>query len=40
MRIGRGRGREANRGLQADFDLEEAHRALGDAAARIERLAA
>ncbi|MEN1926773.1 HigA family addiction module antitoxin [Luteimonas sp. MJ293] len=27
-------------GLQADFDLEEAHRALGDAASRIERLAA
>ena len=27
-------------GLQADFDLEEAHRALGDGVSRIERLAA
>ena len=27
-------------GLQADYDLEEAHRALGDAARRIQRLAA
>lgn len=27
-------------GLQADYDLEEAHRAMGDAASRIERLAA
>ena len=27
-------------GLQADYDLEEAHRVLGDVAARIERLAA
>lgn len=27
-------------GLQADYDLEEAHRVLGKAVARIERLAA
>lgn len=27
-------------GLQADHDLEEAHRALGDTASRMERLAA
>lgn len=27
-------------GLQADFDLEEAHRALGKAVERIERIAA
>ena len=27
-------------GLQADYDLEEVHRALGDATRRIERLAA
>lgn len=27
-------------GLQADFDLEEAHRTLGKAVARIERIAA
>ncbi|MGH8112256.1 MAG: HigA family addiction module antitoxin [Rhodanobacteraceae bacterium] len=27
-------------GLQADYDLEEAHRALGQKAARIKRLAA
>ncbi|MEO5622413.1 MAG: HigA family addiction module antitoxin [Dokdonella sp.] len=27
-------------GLQADFDLEEAHRALGNAVRNIERLAA
>jgi addiction module HigA family antidote len=27
-------------GLQADFDLEDAHRALGQAVARIERIAA
>lgn len=27
-------------GLQADFDLEEAHRTLGKAVARIERVAA
>ena len=27
-------------GLQADYDLEEAHRALGNKAAQIERLAA
>jgi addiction module HigA family antidote len=27
-------------GLQADFDLEEAHRALGKTVAQIERLAA
>ena len=27
-------------GLQADYDLEEAHRALGSKAARIERLTA
>jgi addiction module HigA family antidote len=27
-------------GLQADYDLEEAHRALGDLAGKIERLAA
>ena len=27
-------------GLQADYDLEEAHRALGKAVARIERIAA
>lgn len=27
-------------GLQADYDLEEAHRALGDVAHRIQRLAA
>ncbi|MEO5624527.1 MAG: HigA family addiction module antitoxin [Dokdonella sp.] len=27
-------------GLQADFDLEEAHRAIGSAVRRIERIAA
>ena len=27
-------------GLQADYDLEEAHRVLGKAVARIERIAA
>lgn len=27
-------------GLQADYDLEEAHRSLGDAVKRIERIAA
>lgn len=27
-------------GLQADYDLEEAHRALGDLSGKIERLAA
>lgn len=27
-------------GLQADYDLEQAHRALGDALVRIERIAA
>ena len=27
-------------GLQADYDLEEAHRTLGDAVGRIERIAA
>jgi antitoxin HigA-1 len=27
-------------GLQADYDLEQAHRALGDAVDRIERIAA
>jgi addiction module HigA family antidote len=27
-------------GLQADYDLEEAHRALGRTAGRIERIAA
>ena len=27
-------------GLQADYDLEEAHRALGDSIDRIERIAA
>ena len=27
-------------GLQADYDLEEAHRALGDVTSRLQRLAA
>jgi len=27
-------------GLQADYDLEEAHRTMGDAAKKIERIAA
>ena len=27
-------------GLQSDYDLEEAHKTLGDAVARIERIAA
>lgn len=32
--------RKLRMGLQADYDLEEAHRALGAVVSRIERLAA